>query len=79
MILTERMFFDEGSITDEEHAELDQLRLSSGEVKEVFRVFLRATFGDDDIEYVDRKRLLSIAQRLHLPEELVPSITLRAA
>jgi hypothetical protein len=79
LILVERMFSEADAITEEEREELECLHLSAGEVKEVFRVFLRTTFGDDEVEPIERKRLLAIAHRLHLPEEQVPAVTLRAA
>lgn len=79
LILVERLFLDDTMVSDEERRELDCLQLSAGEVREVFRTFIRATFGEHEIELADRKRLLAIAHRLHLPEELVPAVTLRAA
>jgi hypothetical protein len=79
LILVERLFSDEDTITEEEREELDCLHLSAGEVREVFRTFLRATFAHEEILPSERRRLLAIAQRLHLPEELVPAVTLRAA
>ena len=79
LILVERLFSDEDTITEEERAELDCLHLSPGEVKEVFRVFLKTTFGDHEVEWADRRRLLALAYRLHLPEELVPAVTSKAA
>ena len=80
LILVERLFAEEDTITDEESEELDCLQLSAGEVREVFKMFLRATFAHpEDIASFERRRLLAIAHRLHLPEELVPAVTLRAA
>jgi hypothetical protein len=80
LILVERLFSDEDMITAEEREELECLHLSAGEVREVFRTFLRTTFSaHEDIASSERRRLLSIAQRLHLPGELVPAVTLRAA
>jgi hypothetical protein len=79
LVLVERMFFDEESVTNEDREELDHHRLSAGEVKEVFRIFLRSTFGNDAIDLGERRRLLAIAQTMKLPEELVPSVTLRPA
>lgn len=80
LILVERLFTEEDTITDEEREALECLPLSQGEVREVFRTFLRATFAHDEVEFGERRRLLAIAHRLHLPEELVPAAaTLRAA
>lgn len=79
LILVERLFAEEDTITDEEREDLECLSLSPGEVREVFRTFLRATFASEEIEWSDRRRLLAIAQRLHLPEELVPAVTRQAA
>lgn len=79
LILLERLFLDEDTITEDERAELECLHLSGGEVKEVFRVFLRTNFGQHEVEWADRKRLLALAYRLHLPEELVPAVTAQAA
>ena len=73
LILVERLFSEEDDVTDEDREAC--LRLGQGEVREVFRLFLRATFSDHEIDIADRKRLLVIAQRLHLPEELVPAVT----
>ena len=78
-ILVERLFSEEDSITAEEREELDCLHLSAGEVREVFRAFVHGTFGGDEISIGDRKRLLAIAHRLRLSEDLVPAVTLRAA
>lgn len=78
-ILVERLFLQEETVTEEEQQELDCLNLSAGEVREVFRTFLRGTFADDELSFYERRRLLAIAHRLHLPEELVPAVTLRAA
>lgn len=80
MILVERLFAHEDTITDEEREELDCLHLSPGEVREVFRTFLRTTFAHNELSSGERRRLLAIAGRLRLPEELVPPVTtLRAA
>lgn len=79
LILVERLFFDEDTITEEERETLECLPLSQGEVREVFRTFLRATFVSEEIEWGDRRRLLALAQRLHLPEELVPPVSRQAA
>ena len=79
LILVERLFTEEDTITDEEREELECLALSQGEVREVFRTFLRGTFALSEIEFADRRRLLAIAQRLHLPVELVPAVTRQAA
>ena len=78
-ILVERLFTEEDSITSEEREELECLRLSAGEVREVFRTFVRGMFGGDEISFADRKRLLAIAHTLRLSEDLVPAVTLRAA
>jgi hypothetical protein len=79
LVLIERLFSEADTITCEEREELECLHLSPGEVREVFRVFLRATFGDDEVDAHDRRRLLAIAHQLRLPEEQVPAVTLRAA
>lgn len=80
LILVERLFTEEeDAITDDEREALECLPLTHGEVREVFRTFLRATFASEEIEWGDRRRLLAIAQRLHLPEELVPAVTRQAA
>lgn len=80
LILVERLFSEEDIITAEEQEELDCLRLTAGEVREVFKTFLRATFAHEEMASSERRRLLAIAHRLHLPEELVPAVTtLRAA
>jgi hypothetical protein len=79
LILVERLFFEEDTITGDERAELECLHLSAGEVREVFRTFLQGEFAGDEIAPADRKCLLAIARRLRLPEELVPAVTLRAA
>jgi hypothetical protein len=79
LILVERLFAEEDTITEEEREELECLQLGPGEVREVFRTFLRATFAGDEIAPADRRRLLAIAYRLHLPEELVPAVSLSEA
>jgi hypothetical protein len=79
LILVERLFTEEDTITEEEREALECLPLSAGEVREVFRTFVRATFAHDEIAPSERRRLLAVAYRLHLPEELVPAVTLRAA
>ena len=78
-ILVERLFTEEDSLTSEERDELECLHLSAGQVREVFRAFVHGTFGGDEISSADRKRLLAIAYRLRLSEDLVPAVTLRAA
>lgn len=67
-------------VTPEERSELVSLYsgggLTVGEVKEVFRTFLRSTWGDviadDVVTAAERKKLLAIVRELRLPDEQIP-------
>lgn len=67
LVLIERMFFDGHELTQEQRDDL--ATLPYGAVREAFRVFTRATFGDEEIDAFDQERLFVIAEQLHLSEE----------